>query len=385
MLNIARNIYLGWNTANQKFELPEVEVIPIGDSANEKRKGISVTKKYPNLMEFENSPLPGFTLYKSDRKNYGSIDQTWLVIDPRGYLVRITNDNLETILHVTGITEGLIQEKCVWAREDTQTKMVLIPVSSSRYTEAEKNTELLENKIDIKDVQIGDTVLLQNQLVGTYMGVASMYGPVNDYSIIDTHKPQVYIRRQVVRISPGKYHYQTDVKILKVVNRAATPLTREEAVAEMNADIATGNAYFTSTSSMTGRYYSVRGVISHVSIHAVPKLQMSFEEIGKVEAEALFYTGLTSYKDCGKLMLENASGGKFLVDYPYSLTNKSPCSINNFDVSEFVSSTLDNTDVIKLKPKRRSFYDRSPATVNSLGDFVKFYKIVKHVKTETYI
>jgi hypothetical protein len=61
MLNIARNIYLGWNIANQKFELPEVEVIPIGDSVNEKRKGISVTKKYANLKEFENFPLPGFT------------------------------------------------------------------------------------------------------------------------------------------------------------------------------------------------------------------------------------------------------------------------------------------------------------------------------------
>ena len=84
--------------------------------------------------------MPGFTLYKTGRKNWGSADQTWLVIDPRGFLVRITNVNLEEILHVTGITEGLIQEKCVWARENSQTKMTLVPVTSPDYIEATKNT-----------------------------------------------------------------------------------------------------------------------------------------------------------------------------------------------------------------------------------------------------
>jgi hypothetical protein len=385
MLNIARNIYLGWNIANQKFELPEVEVIPIGDSVNEKRKGISVTKKYANLKEFENFPLPGFTLYKADRKNYGSIDQTWLVIDPRGYLVRITNENLETILHVTGITEGLIQEKCIWARNDTQTKMMLIPVSSSKYSEAERNTTLLESKVEMKDVQIGDTVLLQNQLVGTYMGVASMYGPLNEYTSSDTHKPQVYLRRQVVKISPGKYHYQTDVKILKVVNKTVTPVTREDAVAEMNADIASGVAFFTNTIQITGKYWSVRGVISHVSVHAVPKPTVTFVEIDKKEAEELFNIALAANNDVGKLLLEDSAGRRFLLDYPYAFNGSVTVSMHNFDISELVSCTLDPTDVIKIKRKQRSYFNRQAIVYKSIDDFTKFYKIVKHVKTETYI
>ena len=123
MLNIARNIYFGYDSAKGKYELPEAEVIPYGESANEKRKLENITKKYPTLIDHENIPLPGFTLHKTDRKNWGSIDQTWLVIDPRGFLVRISSQNLEKILHVTGITEGLIQEKCVWARENTETKI----------------------------------------------------------------------------------------------------------------------------------------------------------------------------------------------------------------------------------------------------------------------
>lgn len=129
MLNISRQIYSGWNTASAN-ELPEAEIIPFGKSSNEKKRLETFTKRYPVLNEYENIPLPGFTLYKSNRKNYGSADPTWLIIDPRGFMVRITNDNLEDILHVTGITEGLIQQKCVWAREDSQTKMILVPISS---------------------------------------------------------------------------------------------------------------------------------------------------------------------------------------------------------------------------------------------------------------
>jgi len=380
MLNIARNIYLAWNTTNQKFELPEVEVIPIGDSANEKRKGASATKKYVNLREFENRPLPGFALHKTDRKNWGSIDQTWLVIDPRGFLVRITNDNLEQILHVTGITEGLIQEKCIWARKDTQTKTMLIPVSSAKYAEAVSNTELLEGKVNIKDVQIGDEVLLQNQLKGTYMGVVSLYGPMNDYSTTCVYKPQVYLRRQVVKISPGKYHYQTDVKILKVLKKAATPLTREDSVEEMSKDIAGGAAYFTSSSNMNGRYYSIRGVISAVSTNAVPKVSMTFEEVDKVEAEALFNLG-TVNSDIGRLLLVDKSDNKFLVDYPYSFNSTKTTSIHGFDVSRLTPCTLDKTEMIKLDYKRQAYFPG----VQTLDNFAKFYKIVKHVKDKSYI
>ena len=126
MLNIARQIQAGWDQGSST-ELPEAEIVPIGNTTNEKRKLQGLTNRKNILKEYENIPLPGFTLLKTERKSWGSLDQTWLVIDPRGFLSRITPNNLEKILHVTGITEGLIQEKCVWAREDSQTKMVQTP------------------------------------------------------------------------------------------------------------------------------------------------------------------------------------------------------------------------------------------------------------------
>jgi hypothetical protein len=386
MLNIARTLYAAWNKGSNKYELPEAEIIPLGESVNEKKKLTKVTSKYTELFEHDNVPLPGFTLHKADRKNWGSLDQTWLVIDPRGFLVRITSENLEKILHVTGITEGLIQQKCIWARENTETKMQLVPVSSTTFSKALENTELLENKVDMKDVEIGDTVLLQNQLVGTYMGVASLYGPVSDYSISGNYKPQVSLRRQIIEVTEGRYHHQTNLKILKVVKKAATPMTREESIARMNGHINLGVAYFTQSALITAQQYGTRGQVRLVSASAVPKLKMSLKEITKTEAIDLFNSAM-SFSDFGQLVLENSAGTRFLVDYPYIFSSNQGTSVNSFEVSQLHSINLDNMTEFSLLERRRSMFAATynkPA-LNSIDKFTKFYKIEKHVKNETYV
>src|ERR1035437_768185 len=339
MLNIAKTIYAAWNPGNQKYELPEAEVIPLGESTNEKKKLSTITKRYTALYEHDNIPLPGFTLHKTDRKNWGSTDQTWLVIDPRGFLVRISSKNLESILLVTGITEGLIQEKCVWARDNSETKMTLVPVSENNYIEAVQNTELLENKVDMKDVQIGDTVLLQNKLQGTYMGVASQYSPLNHYSSDNSYRPHAQLRRQIIEVAPGIYHYQTDIKILKVIKKTSTPMTRQEAVDKMNKDIIADMAYFTCSSDMTTIRFGSRDKIKLVSTHAIPKVSMSFEEITIEEATELFFKGLIS-SEAGLILLENPKKGKFLVDYPYMFSSSQLCTENYFNVSKLLPLSL---------------------------------------------
>jgi len=389
MLNIARNIYFGWDSTKSKYELPEAEVIPYGESANEKRKLENITKKYSTLMDHENIPLPGFTLHKTDRKNWGSVDQTWLVIDPRGFLVRISSQNLERILHVTGITEGLIQEKCVWARENTETKMTLVPVSSSSYLEAVRNTELIEGKVSMKDVQIGDTVLLQNKLQGVYLGIISLYGPMLD-SYKNELKPQVFMRRQIIEVTSGKYHYQTDLKILKVIEPAAQPMLREESLRRITREIDLGNSFFSNSYNMSGRYYGVHGRVTHASLHAVPKVLLSFEEISETEATDIFYAGSASgYGDIGMLMLEHKNGSKYLVDYPYAYNSSPiPVTTHSFEACELMPFDMTDAKTLTLTERRKSLMYGS-AKKNSISFsfdyFAKFYKIVKHVKNETYV
>lgn len=376
MLNIARQIQSGWNTSGQKHPLPEAEVIPVGESANEIKKLEKVTKLYNTLKEHENVPLPGFTLFKNGRKNWGSINPTWLIIDPRGFLVRISNDNLETILHVTGITEGLIQEKCVWARDDTKTSMMLVPVSSPLYIDAVRNTELIEGKVDFKDVKIGDRVILQNELEGTYLGVVSLYGPLDNYYATKEYKPTKYLRRQVIEVEPGKYHYQADLKILKVLQKATQDWTREQSVAHLNSELSIGG-YFTNSSLMTPSYHPLHGAIRHISTHAAPKLTMSYIEVDELEAVRLFHDSKET-GDCGMLMLERY-GKKYLIDYPYFMSSAT-ISLQMFPVMEIEKLSPEN---ILLKQSRNHSAKGKPTF--GLDKFTKFYKIVKHVKKESYV
>lgn len=375
MLNITKKIVAARDINTTKYELPEAEVIPVGTSSNEKKKLDKAKTRFTQIDEYDNIPLPGFTLYKADRKNWGSTDQTWLVIDPRGFLVRITSDNLQKILHVTGITEGLIQEKCVWARENSATALTLVPVTSSIYNEAVGNTELLEGKINIKDVQIGDTVLLQNKLTGVYMGCLSLYGPISDFSKDGTYKPSSYLRRQIIETEPGKYHYQTDIKILTVTKKTDNPWTKEQAQKYLNNSIKSG-AYFTSSTNMSGKYHSYYGLILLASVHAVANPELSFVEITRQEAESLLFV-----PQFGNLLLEKQNGRRYLVEYPY---NKNLLPTDEFLVSEI--NNLSSTEYITIKGKRNYYWSSNKSVAEeTLDNFTKFYKIVKTVKNESYV
>lgn len=387
MLNISKDIFVGWDTLKQKHVLPEAEVIPVGDTAKELKKQENLSNKYGNLAEHKNVPLPGFTLYTSDRKSWSSTDLSWLVIDPRGFLVRITNSNLEMIMHVTGITEGLIQEECVWARDNQNTTMMLIPVSAPYYIDAVKNTEILENKVNIKDVDVGDTVLLQNGLEGRYLGVQTLYGYLNDDHTGMHLKPTVYIRRQIIEVSTNQYHYQVDTKILKIISKASTPMTREDAAEYLNNAIAKGSTFF-STGTAFGmghtNYYSTRHAIRHVSTHAMHKPTLKFEEIKKDEAVDLFDRCLP-VGDAGTLLLQNSTG-YYIVDYPHPYTSV-PCSITDFPVCKIVPRFDDGITSIELMKKRVFQWSQNTipaADRRNIDDFTNFYKITKHVKNETY-
>jgi hypothetical protein len=386
MLNIAKTIYTGWTAGRNGTSLPEAEVIPFAEASNEKKKLEKLTAKHNVIKEHDNVPLPGFTLLKSSRKNWGSLDTTWLVIDPRGFLVRITSENLEKILHVTGITEGLIQEKCVWARENSEIKMMLVPISATNYAEVMENTELLEQKVSMKDVQIGDTVLLQNKMQGVYMGIASLYGAINDYSVTSEFKVNTSLRRQIIQVKKGHYYYQSDLKILKVITKTDKPLTKEETISKMNKEIQLGLADFSNVPNQSSPTWA--SPIKHVSAHALTKVPMSMEEITLDEAKVLFEQAL---KECdfGLLMIEDATGAEFLIDVPYTYNPAHLVTENTMNISRIAIRTFDkdgNTEKIYLKDRRKSYWSsRADPGIYKLDNFKKFYKIVKNVKKITYI
>lgn len=381
MLNISKQIYVGWDSSQAYKDLPEAEVIPLGESATEKKKLDKFVVKHDVLVEHDNVPLPGFTLYEVNKKHYSQTDSSWLVIDPRGFLTRISQDNMETILKVTGITEGLIQERCVWAREDSSVTLSLVPISSALYNEAVNNTDLIESKVDMADVNIGDTVLLQNKLQGTYLGVYSLYCTLKQISYGGNLKVQGMLRRQVVEVGPGKFHYGTDIGILKVINKALTPGNRiDTAVYLNNIILSDPGVFFTPYATIRGIYYGSEGRVKFVSTHAAPVIKLNLEEIDKNTAADLF-NRCRSQIDQGVLVVEGTNGNQFLIDYPWWGSNAA-VSTNDFMVRE-ISSISDSRMVLKVPSS--SSHTKANAPMFSLDNFAKFYKIVKSVKHDTYI
>lgn len=385
MLNIAKKIYTGWAPSTV---LSEAEIVPDGESSNEKKKIAKLTTKYANAKELDNIPLPGFTLLKAGRKSWSSNETTWSVIDPRGFLVKISSKNLEDILHVTGITEGLIQQRCVWAREDTKTQMTLVPVSADNYNLAVKNTKLLDDKVKISEVQIGDTVSLQNGLTGRYMGSLSAYGRISQSSIggkTANYKPGARLRKQIIEIRSGIYYIQTDAKILSIIDKTSTPMTKEESSEIINKQIESNSAYFTSSSYIPAQVTLVQSItpyigdIKFVSASAVPKPAMTASEVSKADV-VKYFDKFAKEKDPSIVFEKN--GEYYIIDHPYWGNLASPM---NFNVEE----PLINFDPLNvgdtLYGKISTFGYNQTKRTQTIDNFTKFYIITKHVKSNTYI
>ena len=385
MLNISKQIYIGWDASGPAPLLPEVEIMPIGETPSEKTKLTKFAGKHPNLQEYDNIPLPGFTLHDVSKKTWTASDSTWLVIDPRGFITRITQRNMANILDVTGITEGLIQQRCVWAREDEKSELELIPMSSPDFVEAIENTELIESKVNLDEVEIGDTVLLQNKLMGTYLGVHSLYAEMDRSSMKGNYKVQVALRKQVIEISKGKFHYQTDAKILKVLEKATKVWTREEANEYLNNNIRNNPAiYFTPYARMGGHYYGSHGRIRLASVHAVQKVPINLVEIDLAEASKILAECIV-YTDTGRLVVEAGNGKKFTMDFPWWGSTLCKVPHGEFYIDEIASVEKDCLVHTPAKTQYHGVAGRSQKPSFKLDIFAKFYKIVKSVKADTYI
>jgi hypothetical protein len=381
MLNISRQIYVGWDSSSM-LVTPEAEIIPLGESISEKKKLEKFLIKHSSLSEYDNIPLPGFTINDVNKRHYSSTDSTWLVIDPRGFMSRITQSNMADILRVSGITEGLIQQRCLWARNNDSTELSLVPVSSAVYEEAVQNTNLIESRVDIDSVNIGDTVYLQNKMSGRYLGVMSLYASLCNMNSNVGMKVQCMLRKQVIEVAPGKFFYNTDLKILKVETRTKFPITREAAVEYVNIMIKNdAKTFFTAYGDpVNGKYYGSIGCIKLASTHAAPKVKINLVEIDLKDAVKLFNTALAN-SDQGCLIVENAHGTKHLINFPWwtsTIPNNASFYIIPIDSIlddriVFSKDTISDSKNITNKP---SFL---------LDNFTKFYKIAKSVKNDTYI
>ncbi len=181
----------------QHDDLPLGFITPWGeDAAAQKRiatvdnwakSGYYGGKTLPS-MTIDNVPMNGFRMTSDIRSSsYGGVDK-WRIEDPRGFELEITSGNLAQLLSVGIIDRGEILDQCVWARSGQSN--VLLSTSTEEYKQAVENTKVAEMKADWKDVKPGNTVLLQNNVRGIWLGRQHMLYHKSYYHDEDVSKSE---------------------------------------------------------------------------------------------------------------------------------------------------------------------------------------------------
>jgi hypothetical protein len=145
------------------------------NAAFEKRKatGISWAKGYganpdKDGVITDNVPTSGIYIGSSVSR-WSTSNKLFRVNDPRGFTVEVPTDNIATLLHLTTVSKGIIQEECVWARDGGN--HILLPVNSEPYLKTLDQMDTIANKlISVKDLKPGDVVQLFEGNEYTFMG-----------------------------------------------------------------------------------------------------------------------------------------------------------------------------------------------------------------------
>lgn len=181
--------YVGFQARPSRDELPLGFMTPHGtDKAFEKRKDTvdrwaggwgydgrnEAGDKLP-AQTYDNKPMSGFKLGRNVRRGYGwgQGNVKWRIEDPRGFELEISSPNLAQIMGFCTIQEGEILEDCIWARLGAEN--ILVPVNSDVYRATVRNTERMSKSASLRDLNIGDSVVLANGDEGIYYGVYFIY------------------------------------------------------------------------------------------------------------------------------------------------------------------------------------------------------------------
>lgn len=174
-IKIPAKHYVGMVKRNTE-KLPLGFMTPWGEDEAAKKRMATVdswasrgynSSKLP-AMVIDNVPLGGFKMTTDIRSSsYGGSDK-WRIEDPRGFELEITSHNLAQLLSVGMIDRGEIADTCVWARDGQQN--VLLSTSTEEYKAAVQNTAVAAMSASWRDVKVGNTILLQNNVTGVWLG-----------------------------------------------------------------------------------------------------------------------------------------------------------------------------------------------------------------------
>jgi hypothetical protein len=132
---------------------------PRGEYSRAEGRYLPSTYPDPVGVQIDNTPVAGFNIGSSVSR-WSTENKVFRVTDPRGFTVEVPTDNIATLLHLTNVHKGVIQQECVWARDGNS--HVLLPVNSEPYLETLENMAKVENALCMKDLKPWDKYKLIN-------------------------------------------------------------------------------------------------------------------------------------------------------------------------------------------------------------------------------
>lgn len=227
-----------------------------------------------NTCTILNEALPGFKLTKSTRR-WTTQNVVWRVVDPRGFEIEISSENLMAILEDSSIINGEILGDLIYARSGNSN--ILLSVNSPEYVEVVKMTKLLSSNVSFKDVKPGNLVMLSSGMMGKYLGSFYTLVTSSDSRYSNSHETEnVGIRPKIsdkkthffqVKKSENEEHTNHDgqLKILMVSSPKVTAIidnsemTLAECYNSIMNHLNTGSGYVSTTS---GYGNQILGIVS---------------------------------------------------------------------------------------------------------------------------
>ncbi len=215
----------------------------------------------------DNVLMTGFKVAHSVSR-YSTSNVVWRILDPRGFELEISSPNMSDLIGIANIEKGEIQERCIWARQGANN--VLLTEEDPEYRQAVENSERVIKKISLRDVKIGNTVVLLNGTVGQYLGCFHLVSMTDDgyYSnddspahveIAKTPKHFFYIKGTGTKHREGNKCLGISSPKISEVSDASTVLDIKDTERMINEKFANGEA---SLESAGGSEYYVIGVVA---------------------------------------------------------------------------------------------------------------------------
>jgi hypothetical protein len=345
---------------------------------------------YPKVIK--NEPVEGFEIAKSVRRYgwSGSGNVVWRITDPRGFDLEISSDNFASIIACVDMQKGKILGKCVWGREGS--KNVLLPEVSEPYQEALARTKKVNQKVSLKDIQIGDTVDLLTAKTSDEDSIAVYYGKM--YFLCVAHgETSVSVGSGYYRSYSafnGVFHFNRELKesyLFKSVKtgkfitlgspKVSSIVNRLEKPADKHAMAIQANVEFLASGSRCGDFYNVVLIsdtkidTAKIELHTSPVTDLTLHDWPLVD-EYYSRSYLAEYD--GKMYLTDMPGKYDRLHRGGTLTlNEATISPNECTV-----------ELVRTAVKENSGYYGTRVSYNNrtLADFkfqdIKFYDINVH-------